>query len=141
MICLKCGFDNSEHIRFCGMCGTRINEPFSSTETVISNIWQTTPFSDDQPNPAMCGFIDKGASDGVYSPCEDASSSEQRLSAMDDAEERERSDGRFPEEEERSQEEYEWTINKPVFSLLSPSPRRTSQIVASFARKVRTCHP
>ena len=117
MICLKCGFDNSEHIRFCGMCGTRINEPFSSTETVISNIWQTTPFSDDQPNPAMCGFIDKGASDGVYSPCEDASSSEQRLSAMDDAEERERD-----EWARQTQERLEQIVEayKPLWAVEAP---------------------
>jgi hypothetical protein len=122
MMCVKCSFDNAEHIRFCGMCGTRINELFSSTDTVISNIRETTPVSDDLPNPAMFGFISKGHPDGAYSPREDASSSQQRLSAMDAAAQRE------PDEWARqTQERLEWIVEafKPDWAIEAPSSGAT----------------
>jgi hypothetical protein len=72
------------------MCGARLNDPGSSAGTAISNLARATPISDVQPNPPMSGFIGAGFAGGVYSPCEVASTSEQRLSGMNDAEERER---------------------------------------------------
>jgi len=41
--CPKCGFENKEQHRFCGMCGTRLTVPVSSPASSSSGSSSTTP--------------------------------------------------------------------------------------------------
>ncbi|PYX11281.1 MAG: hypothetical protein DMG84_24225 [Acidobacteria bacterium] len=41
--CPKCGFENKEQNRFCGMCGTRLTVPVSSPASSSSGSSSTTP--------------------------------------------------------------------------------------------------